>query len=574
MDSWDKRKEYFILGCILLVAALIRIWGVNFGFPGLVHYDERWFVPNSFCALTGKLNRVHSIFGSFLPFLTGLVFGVCYFVLRIFRVVDSPAGFFEWYLKDPSTLYLIGRIIFVFLGVGLVALTYVIGRKLYSKRVGLSAALLTTFTFLLVQQSKFMKGDTSAALLILLSFYYAISLIKNYTLRYYILCGVSLGLAIGAKYYSFVFILVPLFLHFTCYPKIQSVKSHLWLVYLVLSTGLTFLAVTPKAIIYPSQFLAQISGRNAFGAWIPTEGVPGSLFYIKEYLKGGMGLPFEVVAFLGCFYLLILRHPKDMSIFIFIFSFLFLLNFLTNFDRFAVPMIPFLAIAASKLLCDFTERIKYKEVILWVVSGLIILPSGIDSIKYNYLITQPDTRNIAKLWIEEHIPANSKVVNEGGSGPERISVLSAPIHKNKKVLLEEIEIADKAGLKGTHPRTLLKIDHRVTYDLKSVMALNWIYIDGAPTISIPTVDTYVQEGYEWIITSSWIRGAEEGEFPPEFIHSLQKHYELVKEFRPYPEFEWDYYCYRVDYRTLGELTIFDKGVIGGPTISIYRRRGK
>jgi len=90
------------------------------------------------------------------------------------------------------------------------------------------------------------------------------------------------------------------------------------------------------------------------------------------------------------------------------------------FARYALPLLPFLALLASwtverclAFLEEYIQIVKrspiVQKAILVFITFLLILQPLISSLRFDYILSKTDTRTIAKEWIEENIPAGSKI---------------------------------------------------------------------------------------------------------------------------------------------------------------------
>jgi hypothetical protein len=94
------------------------------------------------------------------------------------------------------------------------------------------------------------------------------------------------------------------------------------------------------------------------------------------------------------------------------------------FPRYILPVIVVLALLAGRLVYEQWPRagaVKRAFAVV-LVAALAALPAY-RSIVNDHLLTQPDTRTIAKQWFEEQIPHGARVFIEGGKiEPTRLTV--------------------------------------------------------------------------------------------------------------------------------------------------------
>lgn len=583
--DYKKYKTAFLLTGILIIAFLLRVWGVNFGLPGLFYCDERFLPYNALFTIThhGKLMKGF-FYGNLIPYMLGLFYGAYFIILKIIGLVKTPYDFLVLYMKDPSTLYLIGRMVFVTASTLSVWGVYLLGTKLYNKTVGLLSAFFLAFCFLPIHQAKFMKGDTLGTLFLLFSFYYIMKNINNVDeIKKYIISGIFIGLAISAR---FTLWLGLLYLMFICFIdnkaeinlKIRNV------ILLNMITIATFLITTPSLIFQFYEFINEIKTiilPNLNPQWGSSGSQPVWLFYLTEHLRKGIGFPLEIIAILGVIISLIrlvrskFKYKKEeLGIIVFLILFFgTVLNPSPNWERYIIPLIPFFTIFAANFLYLIVMKLKLpilkKQLLLGVLSVAIVFPNLPTILKYNYLVTQPDTRNVARNFIEKTIPAGTKIVTEGAELIEPTSVLGVPLRKNKEQLKDSLQSIKEQNMSAQLLYAMIDANMEPSYMLDNIS-----FLDKPPYKNVnydTTVKVYIDRGVEYLIASSWVRHPT-NMMPVRFFNSLNQEYKLVKEFNPYPVFKWDYYCWRIDYDALSKVSIFDKNVIGGPVIKIYKRR--
>ncbi len=180
----------WLLVLILLVGAYLRLTHLNWDQGTHIHPDER------FLTMVSDAMRLPQSLGEFFdstkspmsPYNKGYNFFV-YGTLPLFivKVVAEVANEFNqavqlWVNEGGAALYLtgydgihfVGRALSGIFDLGCVLLAFVIGRRLYGRRVGLLAAALYAFAVLPLQQSHFYTVDTFGSFFALLAFYFAV----------------------------------------------------------------------------------------------------------------------------------------------------------------------------------------------------------------------------------------------------------------------------------------------------------------------------------------------------------------------------------------------------------------
>jgi 4-amino-4-deoxy-L-arabinose transferase-like glycosyltransferase len=164
-----------------------------------------------------------------------------------------------------------------------------------------------------------------------------------------------------------------------------------------------------------------IEGRSAhIGA--TGKGIFDNLLF---YLKGPFNVDFggiliECFLFIGI--VLLIKNWKKLNtnhLVIFSFPLLYFLAIIKlplHWDRWVIPILPFMAILSAIGLKDFLtlfniNRSYRNSILLFILIVLLISPLK-NSILNNYKLSQKDTRTISKEWIESHLPKNSIIAYE------------------------------------------------------------------------------------------------------------------------------------------------------------------
>ncbi|MDD5529666.1 MAG: glycosyltransferase family 39 protein [bacterium] len=585
--SKNIKIHYVLLFLICIIAFFLRVWGVNFGLPGLFHLDERIFPVDAFYRLAhkGQVPIIHHAYpyGDLIPNMLAVFYGIYYLILKLIKIVQTPFDFLVFYMRDPSSVYLIGRMLFVLSSTACVVVLYLIGKRLYNRTTGLLSAFFFTFSFLPTQQAKFMKGDTLGTLMMLLSVYFCFSQKgedntdnKKVKLKKYILAGIFAGLAIAARFTLVIYLITPAIVFLMDRKMLFTNRIKNFLVFILCSVT-AFLILTPSVI-----FKFSIFTHNIFGLGTQLMSTSKSvspnfnwIICLMEPISNGIGVPLEIIGILGILYSLYKRENISLIVFVILFWSVILSH--TTPSWHAIPIIPFIVFFAAKFIYQISviickKKSKLKPIFLVVMSLIVIIPGLLNTIKYNYLISCPDTRNLAKEFIEKTISPESNIVSEGLEYFEQTSILGVPIHKSKKQLQEQFDKIKEEGFGGALVLAGIKGQKEPGYILENICVLEKPPYENERYDT--TVKIYLEHNVDYFITSSWSRWYSAGRIMSEgFSKSLEKEYELIKEFKPNPVFGWDYYCFsKIDYNALSEVSIFDRKVIGGPIIKIYKKR--
>ena len=191
--SWGGRiARAAPLLAVLLVAASLRFWGLNWDQGILAHPDERrimsvvqglhWPQPWDWSLVLSPRSPLNPHFFSYgsLP-------------LYLLRLAGALVG------APPVRLYLVGRALSAAFDLLTVALLYRIGNELGGRRAGVIAAALLAVAVLPIQLAHFFTVDTLLTLLCTLAVYQAVKVVRAGSLRAGLWGGVYTGLALATK---------------------------------------------------------------------------------------------------------------------------------------------------------------------------------------------------------------------------------------------------------------------------------------------------------------------------------------------------------------------------------------
>ena len=162
-------NEILIIGGLLILALILRLWGTGFGLPYEYHIDENQYVRQAATMGTRGLNPADWFNPPFFKYILLTEYGALYGVGRLLGWFTSTSDFGAKLTVDPTWLYLLGRWTSALMGSITVIIIYWTGKKAYNRMTGILGALLTAIAFLPVRESHFAVNDAAATLWISLA---------------------------------------------------------------------------------------------------------------------------------------------------------------------------------------------------------------------------------------------------------------------------------------------------------------------------------------------------------------------------------------------------------------------
>lgn len=565
MVSICRQSNFLLLSSIFLVSLFLRIWGINFGLPYQYHYDEPFFIMHALKFGTGDLNPHWFLYPTLQMYLLFFLYALLFVLGRVVGVFHSTYDLAILYFTDPSAFYLIGRFATAVFGVLTVAMVYVIGRRFFNSRVGILASWFLVFSFLHVENSHYIKPDVQMTFLVVLSFYYSARILQKGATSDYVLAGMIGGFAVSTKYPA-IFIFVPLVIaHLLRGSEEQGnfrkliVNRKLLLATVIMGVG--FFLGTPFALLDFKHFFQSVIGfqksfRKGFLGFSPTN---TWLAIVTEFLPEGLGVWLEVLCLVGLIYGLCRRTKEDILLGSFPLVYTLVMgNSKLNISRYWIPVLPFLVIFGARLLNVVIVRTmllreRFQSVVFILIAFLLVVPTGLQSVRFDYLLTQKDTRTIAKEWIESNIAPETRIALDAGI---------VPLSQNRASLREEwrcrLQEADQVPEARSHAsQSLLEVAHTKNqyYELRLKMAVlepSYYAVKLTP-IGSKSLDYYENNGFKYIVINGGTRRLylrERARYPDTaaFYEGLDSKYPLVKVFQPNPVNRPgpDIYIYKLD----------------------------
>lgn len=313
---WLDLAPLVLLVLVLLMAAALRLSGLDWDETAHLHPDERFLtMVETGLRLPSSLAEYFDTARSPLnPHNSGYTFFV-YGTFPIF-LVRYLAGWVSQVGYDQ--VHLVGRAASTFFDLLSLILLYALGSRLYSRTVGLIAALLGAFTVLLIQHAHFFVVDPFANTFIVAGLYLAVRAQDEGRLLDYALFGACVGAAAASKISALplagVILLAIAARTFIAERRRREevVLAALW--GLLLAGGVafvTFRVLQPYAFQGPAiwnilpnrEWLAdlaevriQSSGQADLPFALQWADRPPILFALGNMVLWGMGLPLGIVA--------------------------------------------------------------------------------------------------------------------------------------------------------------------------------------------------------------------------------------------------------------------------------------
>ena len=420
-----KHKARVALSFVLALAFGLRVWGIAWGMPYALHADEPKYISRAVAMLaSGDFNPHYFENPPLLTYALLLELVACVPLAQLFGILQYSDSLARQLFLSPEPFYLLARLNGVLIGTATVFLTYLVARRLLGETTALLSALVLAVAFLHVRNSHFAVNDVPATFLLMAMVYFASRVLADGRARDYLLGGVFLGLAVATKYNMGIGAVVLIAAHLLRLNRWQlalRLRSHAPLVLAGGVSLLAFVLANPFAVLDLGAFVKGFVGQYRWTKDIFTTYGTSMALVILRVLRIGFG-PFALalaavgIPLMGSRRL---RQALLLASFPAVYVAFFVLGSSVFYNRFAVPLLPFLAIFAAQSLVEFLDLVRRRSsrttTGLAVVSLLaaLVVPSLVLDVRHDSLLTTDDTRMLLGRWIDANIPPGSMIGIEG-----------------------------------------------------------------------------------------------------------------------------------------------------------------
>lgn len=427
----EPRNSAMVLAVILAAALALRLVGLDWDKGNGIHPDERFLrmVLNDIRwpkSIGEYFNTAQSPLNPRNKNFTFWVYGELPLFL-VHRLGDllHKSGY--------GQIHLVGRAVSALVDVGSVLLIYFLGKRLYSKRVGLVAAGLLAFTVLDIQLSHFFAVDTFAAFFATLGLLCAVYAAEQGRWWHFFVLGVVVGASMASKISMSLFGAIAGLAWLVYVLRVRpgeawTERALLRLGLLGLGVLLAFRVFQPYAFSGPSflnftlspDFLANMKEAQGYqtGKFDPPWGFQWAnrtpyIFPLYNMALFGMGVPMALAAFAGWAAAGWEMVSKKRMVHLLPWAWVTLLlvyqggQFVKSM-RYFIPIYPTMALLAAFGLAwvyrQARERGAPARRAAVLLAALVIAGTALYGTAFAGIYTRPHPRMAASQWIYENVP--------------------------------------------------------------------------------------------------------------------------------------------------------------------------
>lgn len=466
-----SRKIDLVIITILVIAGVVRVWGIGFGLPHLEARPEESLIINVAVKFgTGDLNPHFFLYPTFYMYTLFFLY-VCYFLFGIITgKYESVSDFQVEFIRDPTYFYLIDRFFSAFLGIATVFITYKVAKYLFNKKIAIISTLFLSLAYLHVRDSHFGVTDVPVTFLIMCSILFIVKSYKDKTLGNYAVAGIFAGLAMSTKYIGLLLSISMSVVHFFNILDKKDKKAKLLfdkpIVFFIMALVFAFLVGTPFVLLDYRTFISHLlqGSRNVTSEAHVVFVSLGWWYHLSFSLFFGLGWSLFFASLVGILILVKANLRKAIILCAFpLVYYLLLVRAYAVFARHMIPLIPFLCITAAVFAVNISHRLaryfkphSIKGIITTCVVVLIILPSTYNVIQFDVLLAKKDNRLVAAEWISENVPGGSSIYQSGDRAVKvKLDPTVASLEKQYEALIAEGDDGETVEAKTLR----LKIDY-------------------------------------------------------------------------------------------------------------------
>ena len=399
-------------------AFFLRLWGITYGFPDLVVFDEPALTRGALTMLKLQtlIPALHPAdfatmyYPPFTAYLYLLVLAPVIGLGYLFSHAPSLGDYATQLILDPTPAWVATRALSALIG----ALTvYFLGRlaeRMYPGS-GVFAALFLATSFLHVIFSHIARHWAPSFLCIVGLLWAAYHIYHSGQKRWYVLAGTFGGFAVGTGVVTGVLMFAPALAHFFREGSlVQKLRSAAFWIMIGITGALTVLTFALHPLILQN-LLAEPGNQGitltaqkslyGFAELFVTEARDFAQSETAIFIFGLIGLPF-----------LLLRHRRFGTVLVLtaLLAILSLYLFHYYLLHYVSLILPIFVLFAGAGVCELARMAQTRVVRIGILVAVFALPALL-ALRFSYLWTLPDTRHDARAYIEKNLPQDARIIS-------------------------------------------------------------------------------------------------------------------------------------------------------------------
>ncbi len=386
---------------ILLLAFLLRLYGINWDQGFHLHPDERMLIMVA--------ERIH-----FFDKLNPEFFNYGSLPIYLLKGIAQFLNLFGLQIANYSGMLYLGRFLSISVDLLTIYFLYLIATLIFkNKKVSLFSAFFYSIVFFPIQNAHFFIVDTFLTFFVTALVYLLLLYLQKPTGKRTFLLALVMAAAITTKITAIIFL--PFVIGVIIYKTYQDFKRILknFLLFTFSLLALSFIFM-PYAYLDWQKFLAdillQIKLNNdpyIFPYTLQYVGTLPYFYYLQNIFWWGLGPMVSILALVGIGFILRERGRDKLLLFSLIFAlfyFLIIGRSAVKFMRYMLPLYPFFALMAGYGLWKLIKN----KIILSIILTVCLLWTFL----FLNIYSHQHPRITATKWIEQNIPAGATLAVE------------------------------------------------------------------------------------------------------------------------------------------------------------------
>lgn len=555
------RATIYILASIFLLALGLRVWGISFGMPYDFTPDEVHEIIRALKLGAGEYAWTGGKGG--LYYILFVEYGLLFVYWWLTGQVQGATDFAVRYLQDPTAFYLLGRVTVALMGAVSCLVIYAVGKRTHGRWVGLVAAFIGATAYYHAMWSHYINVDTGMTLAIWTSVLAFLKYEETSNRRWLLAAGALVGVAVAFKLPGGIGLPVLLLAIATAPGQFSDLRRKFTDGVLVTAAMfVTIVAISPENIIGIihlaenfSNFLVSDATAQTTNDFSVEDIYAVTIFHDTSYLSvllSDYHVVLNLFALAGMAVALWRRNRWAIvwTLSIVLFLTVLILSDRPGEDRYLLPLVP-----ASWLLAAWAIEVITRRWTPLVALALIVIvaPSMLKLVEQNYTWTRPDTRVLAKAWIEKNVPADAKILMDG---MQYRFIMSPPLTPNTVAVKRRVEDAMEVAESGA------RLSRGVSGNMLELYAKAMVGMPGPRYdlhstvwgLAVEDLDYYPAACFSYVVTSSAITNRFERQV---YAESYPESARFYAEIRSDPRFTKVYSVEPVRWRVQGpEITVY------------------
>ena len=250
--------------------------------------------------------------------------------------------------------------------------------------------------------------------------------------------------------------------------------------------------------------------------------------YLDIMWHDSMGLPVVLLGCAGAIWMLVAAPSRAVLLLAFPVPFFVFISNTVPASRYLNPVLPFVAVFAAWALTSIAVQLRLRPWMFWLLVAGCVVPSTVASLRGDLFFRQPDTRTVARDYIEKQIPAGSTIL---------VQPYSTPLTQSRSALVEALtRHVGSPEAASTKFQLQLSLDpypapaYRLIYLGRGGLDVDRIYVDPSELGGNPGLTTLRRLGVAFVVFKRYNRLDQE--MLP-FVEALEREARRIAVFSPY-----------------------------------------